>query len=137
MAETLNPTARRLAKRLAILALDAGENADAELSAALDHVLRGRPVAYRRAFLIFLRRCLVRGLRERELLVEHAGPVDAAEVEKLRQTLQTTSPHALGVRLQSNDDLLGGLRLTLGDIVYDASVAGRLRALENATAATL
>ncbi|MCC5838772.1 MAG: F0F1 ATP synthase subunit delta [Opitutales bacterium] len=137
MAETLNPTARRLAKRLALFALDAGETAEAEFGPALERVLRGRPVTFRRAFLVYLRRCLVRGLRERELLVEHAGPVDAAEVETLRTKLEATSPHSLSARLQPNDDLLGGLRLSIGDIVYDASVAGRLRALEAATAASL
>lgn len=137
MAETLNPTARRLAKRLALLALDAGEQGESELAPALERILRGRPVTFRRAFLVYLRRCLVRGLRERELLVEHAGPVDEAELEAVRAKLQADAPYPLSIRLQSNDELLGGLRLTVGDIVYDASVAGRLRALEAATASTL
>lgn len=137
MAETLNPATRRLAKRLALLALDAGEKGASEFAPALERILRGRPVTFRRAFLVYLRRCLVRGLRERELLVEHTGPVDETEMEAVRAKLQAKVPYTLGVRLQPNDDLLGGLRLTLGDIVYDASVSGRLRALEAATAATL
>ena len=137
MTRKLHPKDRRLAKKLARLFAEAGESAAVELPAVLDKVLGRRPVAERRAFLEYFRRCVERELSLREVLVEHAGPVDAVSIESAVAALGERAGRKLGHRLRENPDLLGGLRLTLGDLVYDASVAARLRGLEHATAEAL
>ena len=137
MTRKLHPKDRRLAKKLARLFSGAGESGADELRAVLDKVLGRRPVAARRAFLVYFRRCVEHELGLREVLVEHAGPVDAASIEAAVASLGERAGRKLGHRLRENPDLLGGLRLTLGDVVYDASVAARLRGLERATAGAL
>ncbi|MCC5805270.1 MAG: F0F1 ATP synthase subunit delta [Opitutales bacterium] len=137
MTRKLNHKDRRLAKKLARLFAEAGDSGAQELHAVLDKVLGRRPVAERRAFLEYFRSCVVRELGLREVFVEHAGPVDAVSVEFLVAALGRRAGRSLSHRLRENPDLLGGLRLTLGDIVYDASVAARLRGLERATAEAL
>ncbi len=137
MTRTLDPKNRRLAKKIAHLALDAGDAGAAELHLALKALLARKPVGERRAFLNYLRRCIVREQSMRELKVEHAGPVDASSIEALSTSLGSHAGRTLTTRFLENPDLLGGLRVRLGDVVYDASLSTRLRELEKSTAETL
>ena len=134
MTRKLDPKDRRLAKKIAHLALDAGDAGAAELQLALKTLLGRRPVGERRSFLNYLRRCIIREESLRQLKVEHAGPVDPSAIEALATSFGNTTGRTLTAHLFEDPNLLGGLRVTLGDIVYDASLAGRLRELEESTA---
>lgn len=134
MTRMLDPKDRRLAKKIAHLAIDAGDAGAAELHGALQALLARKPVGERRAFLNYLRRCVVREQSLRELKVEHAGPVDASTIDALAASLGRRVGRTLTPRFLENPDLLGGLRVRLGDVVYDASLSTRLRELEKSTA---
>lgn len=122
----LPPKSRKLARRLAALTVEAGENAPTEAKAALGHLLAGRPLAERRAFVNAYLRYLKSEMRASELIVEHAGEVSEASVREIAANFAEHSLRKLAVRTRENPALIAGLRLINGDNVYDASVAGRL-----------
>lgn len=75
-----------------------------------------------------------RGLIATELdksraLVEHAGALDAPTLASLATILSKKYGRTITATAKSNPDLLAGLRVSVGDDVYESSVAGQLAAL--------
>lgn len=122
----LDPKSRKLAKRLAELTVTAGADAPAQVNAALTKLIGARPLVERRAFIKAYLRLLERALRESQLIVEHAGPLDEASIREIAVAFAAKTGRKFEVIPRENPSLLGGLRLILGDNVYDASIAGRL-----------
>jgi len=121
---------RDLARRLAIHLADNGEAAIGDVRAAIEKICASRHTAQRRVFIRMFLRDLARELRNRELLIEHAGPLADAQVAAIRQSFESLAGRALSLRIRENADLIAGVCVTLGDNVYDSSVAGQLARLE-------
>ena len=125
----LPPNERKLARRLAELTVEHGQQGLPAVMTVLRKQVEGLPSARRKPFLRLFLRYARQEARAHELLIEHAGPLDPKAAEALRKTFSERSGKSLTVRTKENPDLLVGLRLTLGDTVYDASAAARLRSL--------
>lgn len=122
----------RTAKLLARHFAETREQGISEGMATLRKILAPRSAASRRAFLKLFRRHLRRALAQSELLIEHAGDLPPSTIDTLRRSLDPDGGRIHAVRTQPNPALIGGLRLTLGDDVYDASIAGTLTKLSQA-----
>lgn len=125
----LDPKSRKLAKRLAELTADAGDATPSEVKAALEKLIGHRPLAERRLFVKVFLRYLERVIAERQLVVEHAGPVSEEAIREMAIAFAANSGRKFTVVTRDNPALIGGLRLINGDNVYDASIAGRLSRL--------
>jgi len=62
--------------------------------------------------------------------VASAGPISEAQQARLARALEAAEGRPVRLVLKSDPGLLGGLALRKGHIVYDASVEGELRALQ-------
>lgn len=75
-----------------------------------------------RAWLRLVRREFERGIAR----IEHAGAVPAADVHAIATALGRKSGRPVTATLTPNPHLLAGLRVRLGDDVYDFSASGQL-----------
>jgi F-type H+-transporting ATPase subunit delta len=62
--------------------------------------------------------------------VASAVPLTAAQLDRLTRNLEASEGRPVRLVLEADPGLLGGLALRKGHIVYDASVEGRLAALQ-------
>lgn len=68
-------------------------------------------------------------LKRRELTIEYAGTLSQADIENLTAHYSKLLGHELRPVVQENPALISGLRLQVGDNVYENSVADRLKRL--------
>ena len=129
---TLDRKQKDLAKKLARLSLDAGGQISAERVQAVLSSLGSQTVRARRALLkAYLHYLQIEDRRSR-LLVEHAGAIAPAELEAMRNRLGKKYGRTLRLETRENTALLAGLRASVGDDIYETSIAGRLAALQTA-----
>jgi F-type H+-transporting ATPase subunit delta len=65
-----------------------------------------------------------------DCLIESAFPMSAEEVASLVAALSRKFPNRLQPELRVNPQLIGGVRVTVGDHVLDSSVRARLEAMQ-------
>ena len=65
-------------------------------------------------------------------VVEHAGPVSTSLLAGIAATMTAKYGRKITSAAKRNDALLAGLRVRVGDDVYESSVAGQLAALASA-----
>lgn len=117
---------KKIAARLAALAVEAGDRAPAEVSAALNSLLANRTLGERKRFVRGFLKILRRDLRKETLVIEHAGPLQESTVTAIADAFGAGRPRPLKISQKENPDLIGGLRVRLGDNVFDASIIGHL-----------
>ena len=61
--------------------------------------------------------------------IEHAGAVDAETVKAIEAELTAHYSRPVTAACREREDLLAGLRVRVGDDVFDTSIKGRLEAL--------
>lgn len=66
-------------------------------------------------------------------VVEHAGTVDNSVLKGIAAAFTKHYKRAISAVSSPRPSLIAGLRVKIGDDVYESSVAGRLRALAEAT----
>ena len=67
-----------------------------------------------------------------QAVVEHAGPVSETLLAGIAATMTARYGRKVTGAAKRNDALLAGLRVRVGDDVYESSVAGQLAALAGA-----
>ena len=65
----------------------------------------------------------------KEAVVHSAFPIDDTQVKALLQELEARFGTKLTARVEIDESLIGGVRVTVGDQVLDASVRGKLDAM--------
>lgn len=125
----VHPHDPTLIRRLARILVDADEDAATPFHEVLPRILGGRSSAEKRQFLRLLRKAVRREQHRNTLLIESPGTLGEEVRDQLVQAFASQQEHRLYVREKENPALIGGLRVRLGDTVYDASVGGRLQAL--------
>jgi F-type H+-transporting ATPase subunit delta len=70
-----------------------------------------------------------------DALIESAFPIDAAQLESLRATLEKRFGRKLTTHVRVDASLIGGVRVVVGDEVLDTSVRARLDAMKTALTA--
>jgi F-type H+-transporting ATPase subunit delta len=69
-------------------------------------------------------------IKRRTARIDTAAPLGAEIEEKVKNTLARRYGAALAYSFHTNPALLGGMRIRVGSDVYDGTVSGRLRQLE-------
>ncbi len=67
-----------------------------------------------------------------QAVVEHSGPVSDAALQAIAGAMTARYQRPVAASTKSNASLLAGLRIRVGDDVYESSVAGQLAALSAA-----
>lgn len=131
MSDTLKDFARKLVE----LSLDVSGVPSEERVSAVLAALEENPPAQHRALLRQYARYLEVVVRRTEASVEYAGPEPTAAAEAIVASLSKAYGRKLSLRFKHNESLLGGLRVRVGDDVYDSSVATRLQQLRQSALA--
>lgn len=121
----------KLAKRLARLVVEAGEQGVAELKPALEKILAGRSAKDRKAFLKDFHKAAVREIQKETLTVESAQALSPEVLSQLVIKFSEGRERPLQVVQKTNPELIAGMKVRLGDTVYDASLANNLQNLAN------
>lgn len=119
---------KSFARKLAGISVENGEPSDVRVNAVLAY-LRKKPVGQRKALLSAYLRIMRRGEYLRTLSIERAGALDAGSKAALVAGMTKTSGRKLIVAERDNPALIAGLKVRLGDDVYDASVLGAINTL--------
>ena len=120
-----------MAKRLARLVVEAGEQGVAELRPALEKILAGRSAKDRKAFLKDFHKAAVREIQKETLTVESAQSLSPEVLSQLVIKFSEGRERPLQVVQKTNPELIAGMKVRLGDTVYDASLANNLQNLAN------
>jgi F-type H+-transporting ATPase subunit delta len=124
-------SAQLLARQLFQLSLDGGAISPERVGGVLAWVERHKPshpILVLQAYRRLVAAELARGRAE----VEHAGPVSAEILQNVAAAMTRRYGRKIAAESRPNPSLLAGLRVRVGDDVYDASASGRLAALDAA-----
>lgn len=131
-----NQTLRKHAARLVELARGADGRIDAaRVRAILAELPRAFPGAALRPLLEAFYAAVARELRFSEARIEFAGTLPAGTADALAAHFSALYERAVAPVATENPALLGGVRVQVGDDVYDASLAGALARLRASLAA--
>ena len=124
---------RRLARNLARQTMHAGKPAQNRVDTVLAEAAKF-PLSRRRALLTHYHRYLAIEMARFEAKVEHAGPLSEEAQDNLASSLKAHYRHKIELTLIPEPKLLAGVRIRVGDDVFDASALGRLERLKAALA---
>jgi len=127
----VSKTAAAAARRLFGLCQVDGRLDNNKLRTVFTSLAETKPRDYR-AILAALHRLLRLDLEKRKVTVESAVELDANTRQRIFNDLARKYGNDLEVQYLINAALLGGLRIRVGDDVFDGSVQGRLDRLANA-----
>ncbi|MGN0885170.1 MAG: F0F1 ATP synthase subunit delta [Candidatus Spyradosoma sp.] len=131
-----NQTLRKHAARLVELARGADGRIDAaRVRAILAELPRAFPGAALRPLLEAFYAAVARELRFSEARIEFAGTLPAGTADALAAHFSALYERTVAPVATENPALLGGVRVQVGDDVYDASLAGALARLRASLAA--
>jgi F-type H+-transporting ATPase subunit delta len=119
----------RVAKRLARLVVEGGETSVAEIRPALEKLLSGRSAADRKAFLKTFHTAVVRELQKDTLTIESAEELPEEVLQQVISGFEREDGRSLHIIKKVNPALIAGMRVRLGDTVYDASLSNNLNRL--------
>ncbi len=123
---------QRVAARLTELARGADGRVDAErVRAILAEVPRAFPFAQLRPLLEKFYADIARELRFSQARIEFAGTLSAGTADAIAAHFSALFGRAISPVPEENPALLGGVRVQVGDDVYDASLAGTLARLRS------
>ncbi|MDR2676112.1 MAG: F0F1 ATP synthase subunit delta [Opitutaceae bacterium] len=121
---------RQLARQLYTLSLAADGRVSAERVAGVLACLEKNPPPRRHLAVLKAYRALVAaGLARGEARIEHAGPVSDATLQAIAAAMSARYGRPIAPAAKPAPALLAGLRVRVGDDLYDTSVAGKLATL--------
>jgi len=123
--------AQQLARRLFRLSVVGGEVSDARVAGVLEYVEKHRPpnpVMVLKAY----RRLVAAEVAKGVAAVEHAGAIDDAMLGAIAAAMSRRYGRPVAPTARPNPALIAGLRVRVGDDVFESSVAGQLAALASA-----
>jgi F-type H+-transporting ATPase subunit delta len=127
----ISKVAAATARRLYGICQVNGQLDDNRLRDLVSKLIATKPRDYQ-AILAAIQRLSRLEMARREVLVESATVLTAAEGQRLAAGLAKDYGDKLTIRFVTNPGLLGGLRIKVGDDVLDGSVKGRLDRLSKA-----
>lgn len=127
----VSKTAATAARRLFGLSHTDGKLDNNKLRTVFTRLAEDKPREYR-AILAALHRLLRLDLEKRKVTVESAVELDPTTRQRVFNDLARKYGNDLDVQYLVNPVLLGGLRIRVGDDVFDGSVQGRLDRLAKA-----
>ncbi|MES2476310.1 MAG: F0F1 ATP synthase subunit delta [Verrucomicrobiota bacterium] len=121
----ISKSAAAAARRLFGLCQTGGRLDEAKLRTVIARLLEAKPRDYK-SILSALQRLLRLEQARREVTVESAVELDEATRQRVVAGLSNQYGPDLAVSYQITPELLGGLRIRVGNDVFDGSVKGRL-----------
>jgi F-type H+-transporting ATPase subunit delta len=120
-----------LARQLFKLSVENGLVSPERVSGVLAYVEKSRP-ANPMMVLKAYERLIATELARSEAVIEYAGTLPATVLASVTAALTAKYQRPVTASAVPNPDLIAGLRIRVGDDLYEASVAGQLAALASA-----
>ena len=118
----------QLAQKLFKLSFVDGRFSEERVAGVLAYVEKNppaKPVAVLRAY----NRLVTVEVAKGQAVIEHSGPVSDATLQAIAGSMTSRYKRPIIASTKPNASLLAGLRIRVGDDVYESSVAGQLAAL--------
>ena len=119
---------QQLARQLFKLSLESGQLSAERVAGVLAYVEKtkpARPLALLKAY----QRLVAAEIARSQAIVEHAGALAPAVLQSIATAMSRKYSRPVSAMAKPNPALLAGLRVRVGDDVYESSVAGQLSAL--------
>lgn len=127
----ISKTATITARRIFRLCQTGGRLDEAKLSNAVRQFAEQKPRGFR-GVLFAIKRLVRLEMERRRVIVESAAELDQASRDRVIAGLATKYGEGLVAEFRINPELLGGLKVRVGNDVFDGSVKGRLDRLAQA-----
>ena len=127
----ISKTAAAAARRLFGLCQTNGRFDESKLRTVISRLIEAKPRDYK-AILAAIQRLTRLELERREVTVESAVEIDESTRQRVVTGLEKQYGGGLILQYKITPALLGGLRIRVGNDVFDGSVQGRLDRLANA-----
>lgn len=122
---------QQLARQFFKLSLVNNELAPDRVAGVLEYIEKHRP-ANTLAVLRAYQRLIAAEFARGQAVVEHAGPINDSVLAGIAAAMTKKYGRKVAGVTKRNDALLAGLRVRVGDDVYESSVAGQLATLRSA-----
>jgi F-type H+-transporting ATPase subunit delta len=119
---------QQLARQYFKLSLVNGTLSPEHVGGVLAHIEKHRP-PHMLAVLKAYQRLIATEVARGQAIVEHAGPITPATLAGITAAMTKKYGRPVASYSKPNDALLAGLRVRVGDDVYESSVAGQLATL--------
>lgn len=119
---------QQLARQFLKLSLVNGELSPERVAGVMAYVEKHRPPHALAALKVY-QRLVAMEIARGQAVIEHAGPLAPATSANIAATMSKKYGRTITSVAQRNDALLAGLRIRVGDDVYESSVAGQLATL--------
>ena len=123
-----NKAAQQLARQLFKMSVIDGNVSAAQVEGVLAY-LEKHPPAKPLLVLQAYQQYIARELAKSEVVVEHAGPVTEGILRSIEGALSQKYKRQVTATAKQNAKLIAGLRLRIGDDMYETSIAGQLAQL--------
>ena len=123
-----NKQIQQLARQFFKLSFANGVISATQVAGVLEYIEKHRP-AHSMAILKAYQRLVAAEVARGQAVVEHAGPINSVAVDAIASALAKKYGRPVTAIEKRNDALLAGLRVRLGDDLYESSIAGQLAAL--------
>ncbi|MGE9297025.1 MAG: F0F1 ATP synthase subunit delta [Puniceicoccales bacterium] len=126
-----NQHLKDFAKKLVTISLDAdGQASDERVKAVLEALAQDPPREHKLLLKLYAKFLEVEINRGRAR-VEYAGPISDDVIAGIEKKFTAEYNRKVVAEAKENPKLIAGVRVTVGDDVYDSSVASRLATLEH------
>ncbi|MGH7944758.1 MAG: F0F1 ATP synthase subunit delta [Opitutaceae bacterium] len=122
---------QQLARQFFKLSVVDGELSSDRVAGVLQYIEKHRP-PHALAILKTYQRLIAAEVARRQAVIEHAGPLDDSVLANIATSMSRKYKRRISSLPRRNEALLAGLRIRVGDDVYESSVAGQLAALAGA-----
>ncbi len=122
---------QQLARQFLKVSLVDGAVSPERVAGVLEYIEKHKP-AHSVAVLKAYQRLVASEIARSQAVVEHAGAADAARLDAIAGALSQKYGRKITWVAKPNPSLLAGLRVRVGDDVYESSVSNQLTALATA-----
>jgi F-type H+-transporting ATPase subunit delta len=119
---------QQLARQFYKLSFANGVISAEQVRGVLEYIDKHRP-ANSMAVLKAYQRLVAAEVARGQAVVEHAGPIDSAALNAIATAMAKKYGRPVTAVEKRNDTLLAGVRVRIGDDLYESSVAGQLAVL--------
>jgi F-type H+-transporting ATPase subunit delta len=122
---------QQLAKQFFRLSVVDGAVSTDRVAGVLEYIEKHRP-AHSLSVLRAYARLITAEIARSQAAVEHAGPISPALLANIESAMTRKYSRKVSAITKPNPKLLAGIRVRVGDDLYESSVAGQLAALASA-----
>ena len=122
---------QQLARQFYKLSFTNGVISAGQVAGVLDYIEKHRP-ANSMAVLKAYQRLVAAEVARGQAVVEHAGPIESAALNAIASAMSKKYGRSVTAVEKRNDALLAGVRVRIGDDLYESSVASQLATLAEA-----